>query len=289
MTLFASKLLTKLILLLPSSMLLSGIAFADTKLMGFYFADDSACFASGKSLNRWKLARYQAEASGIISYMRLHIPTTRAVPPGGVNSTDNCTNDTVCWVIYDDSSDGLDPPNPGVLKAYGCIVGYNWDTCGGTCSDGVGEYHNFPVTNTVTNLSIESGANYFIGIYAYALHQDLYANAGEGCQQIHMHRGRDECNPSKKRFCSDGSCGGGFNCNEGAGDLPDVPDNPQCFNGNDIGSFYDLSIWDNGGATTTTTSVITSTTTAPASTTTTTTTVEDTTPPSSPTGFNIVD
>lgn len=140
--------------------------------MGYYWADDSACFIVGKSLNHWKLARYQAEATGTIGYLALHIPELNDV--GGANSTANCTDDTVCWAIYDSVGTGTDPPNPGSLKAYGCVEGYNWDTIG------INDYHTFNVTDTVTNLTVTNSNYYFIAVYSYALHSTLYANGGSG-------------------------------------------------------------------------------------------------------------
>lgn len=58
-----------------------------------------------------------------------------------------------------------------------------------------------------------------------------------------MHRGGAGCDPSQKRFCSDGTCDTG-DCNEDVGEMEvnGAPDE-SCFEGNEIASYYDLSIW----------------------------------------------
>jgi len=233
----------------------SSVVHADTKLLGMDWSDNPSCFVVGRSMTHWKITQYQAATSGTIAYGKIRIPQQNAF--GGSNSTANCTSDTVCWVAWNAANN-----NPTTIKAWGCTQNYNWDALG------VGQYHTFPIRNG--DLSIVQGTNYFIGMRAYVMTEVLTSNAGEGCQQIHHNRGRNECDPTAKRFCSNGTCGSsGEECYEGAGALEAFANNANsgpplgvCFTNNDIASYFDYSLWTEEGS-------------------------SDTTPPAAPTGVAI--
>ena len=149
--------------------------YAQTKLLGW----DSDTYANGcwaypsTSVDNysWKASRVRADSSGTISFFKVR---ANEFPAG-------CTNDNGCWAIYED---GGASTNVGTLKAYGCFSGYDWT------SVGIGN-HTFPVTNTVTDLSIVAGNFYSLVFYSTAIDNTHYANAGCSAA-IYQYRGRSQ-------------------------------------------------------------------------------------------------
>ena len=119
----------------------------------------------------WKASRVQAAASGSISYFKLRVGDA---PTG-------CSDDRGCWAIY---AAGASSTEVGTLKAYGCFSGYDW-TAGGSGT------HTFPVTTTVTDLSVIAGSYYSLVFYSIAVDNVHYAAAG-CASPIYQYRGRSQ-------------------------------------------------------------------------------------------------
>lgn len=225
---------------------------ADTMLFGtVYDSENPDCFTNGTSMNRYKAEKHQAEASGTLAYFKIHIPSNTSVA--------GCTHDDIVWLVFE----GTAGSNiPGALKAYGWHDNYNWVTGGG-----VGAYHTFAVTNTVTNLTVTQGNYYWIAMYDYALNpgdvrvpQDLTIWDEAGCLaqvQQHRHSGDPGC-PTPidlgtnqfSKACVNSSCDVN-ECYEDRGEVGTALPDTSCFE-TLVATGNDLSAWATDTTTTTT-------------------------------------